>query len=757
MATIVGNLKINIAAGTAELTYDLDQLPGKAKRSARGVQDAFNSIDLSESKGSVMVMDELIGIHIPRHVTTLIAKLPLLGAAFEAAFPFLAVLAIGKAVFELAEKFAKLQEEARNTANAEIAMTTAISDTFEQLSVKLLEAGIRADELTGNHMAALHKQLKIINLQSMADLSHQFNVVAKTADKVFEELQKHFYKAGIGSEGAKAALQDFETGYDSLLAKGDKAGATNLLQGTKKNAEEVLAALKTVKEAAATAGQSGHTEEDSNKYIAARILLHKDNLTGTEDEIRSQEKLVQVLQSGAALERINADLKNAAVKDANAKEVSETIASSDKLFAAKKQASAAIAKEEMAGYQLQFEQGKISAQQLADLNQASLEKEYEAEKAHLEQLRKLNAGRVEALKPVLAAMAALEANHATEVINSYTKAIEGTRKGVNELEKINTEQFNQSVALQTKESDAVFKGAEVRATALVNDANLIQAQGNKKIATIDAEIRNLERLKTQYKLTGQAEIDVDNAIHQLALKRQADEIQELLASKKLGDNFHGVLIKMAADGQNWHTKLATNFEQSMGQMNSSLTQFVLTGKGNFASLAQGAATSFAEMVLSYGESKLEMWAIEKLFGKKKSTANAGMAQSNTAVAATEALASVPWPENIAAAGETEALGQAFSLGADVVPFLERGGVMPDGFSGGMPAILHKKEMVLPQQIADKVIKMTDSGGVQHHHHNTFAPIIQVPIGSNPAEFEKKVTVILDGYSRAQARKHHYGV
>jgi hypothetical protein len=756
LATIVGNLKINIAAGTAELTYDLDQIPGKAKRSAKGVQDAFNGIDVGEARGSIMVIDELIGAHVPRHVAALISKLPLLGAALNAAFPILAVIAMGKVIVEVAEHLAKLSEEAKKAAQDQVNMTTAINNSFDALDIKLLEAGIRIDELAGNHMAALVKQLKIIDMQTMDDLARSFDVVSKTADKVFEELKGHMYSFGIGSDGAKNALEEFKTKYDSLLAQGKGTEASDLLAGTLQSAKKVLELqhqfINNQTNANTQKGPNGEVA-DYNKFVEAHKALDKLKLTGGDDkELKSQQALVDVLNSQAVVETKIAELKKFKKDDARAKEVSETIASFDKEFAAKKQASAAEAKEAMAGYQLQFEQGKISAQQLADLNQAAIDKEYEADKAHLERLRTLNKGRVEALKPILAEMAALEANHAAEIINSYTKALEANRKGINELEKINTEQHDQSVALQTKESDAVFKGAEIRAAAMVKDSNLIQAQGSKKIAIIDEEIRNLERLKAQYKLTGQAKIDVDNAIHKLVLQRQKDQIDELLSSKKLGDNFHGTLLKMATDGQNWHTKLAEGFNQSVGAMNQSLAQFVTTGRGNFASLAEGAASSFINMALSYGESKLEMWAIEKLFGTKKAAANAGMAQSNTAVAATEALASVPFPANIAAAGETEALGQAFSAGAEIVPFLERGGIMGD-FSGGMPAILHKKEMVLPERIASKVINMADGGGVTHNHKNIFAPTIQVPIGSNPHEFEKVLNKAITKWTREQGRAH----
>ncbi len=61
---------------------------------------------------------------------------------------------------------------------------TAAQSAFNMLDDKLLQSQIKADELSGNHLGALHKQLELIDHQSMAELAKEFGTLAKSADAV---------------------------------------------------------------------------------------------------------------------------------------------------------------------------------------------------------------------------------------------------------------------------------------------------------------------------------------------------------------------------------------------------------------------------------------------------------------------------------------------------------------------------------------------------------------------------------------------
>src|SRR4051795_12705615 len=92
----IGALIIRLQAETAQfredmgkVKADLDGLKGKSK-------EFDGSFNMMEARGSMMVLEESLGIRLPRHINSLIATIPGIGAAFELLLPVMgAVFAIG--------------------------------------------------------------------------------------------------------------------------------------------------------------------------------------------------------------------------------------------------------------------------------------------------------------------------------------------------------------------------------------------------------------------------------------------------------------------------------------------------------------------------------------------------------------------------------------------------------------------------------------------------------------------------------------
>ena len=79
-------------------------------------------------------------------------------------------------------------------AQANFGTTTA--NVFRSLDEKLLDAGIKADELAHDHLGALSKKLQEIDLQTFEQLDTQFDALAKAGDAVFAQLKAHWYTFG---------------------------------------------------------------------------------------------------------------------------------------------------------------------------------------------------------------------------------------------------------------------------------------------------------------------------------------------------------------------------------------------------------------------------------------------------------------------------------------------------------------------------------------------------------------------------------
>ena len=96
----------------------------------------------------------------------------------EAAFPFLAII-LGATL--LIERLTKLHEESEKLANAQTNMGETVQSVFNKLDDKLLEVGIKTDELNGNHLAALRKQLELIDHEEFKSLIEEFNTLDKVS------------------------------------------------------------------------------------------------------------------------------------------------------------------------------------------------------------------------------------------------------------------------------------------------------------------------------------------------------------------------------------------------------------------------------------------------------------------------------------------------------------------------------------------------------------------------------------------------
>jgi len=261
-----------------------------------------------EARHGVMLLGEEFGVHLPRALTSFIAGLSPIGHAMEAAFPFLAI-AVGATL--LLEHLSKLEAEGHKLTDSQMQFGTTVANVLNGLDNKLLEAGIRTDELNHNHLAALNKQLELIDHQSMEELVRAFDTVAKAADSTFAQLKVSWYQMGSGSAGAKNALDEFKTRYDLLLAQGKNKDANDLLAGTRASAEHILALQRQIQANQTQTGTHGTKGGDYSKFEQAANELKKQSIGYTEKEVAAQQLLVDALAAQVQVEEKVTALKRA--------------------------------------------------------------------------------------------------------------------------------------------------------------------------------------------------------------------------------------------------------------------------------------------------------------------------------------------------------------------------------------------------------------------------------------------------------------
>jgi hypothetical protein len=290
MAQPVWTLSVDLTTKTATFQTGLADAAKAAKGSFTDIKQGARemasdtSYSMSEARHGVMMLGEEFGVHLPRGLTTFIASLGPVGAAMELAFPFLAI-ALGATL--LIEHLTKIREEGEKAANANTQFGTAANTSFRDLSDKVLRAGMEMDNLTGNHLAALRKELELIDHASLKELTEQFDILARSADANFAVLKTSWYQFTEGSRGAKHALEDFKVQYDALLAQDKKKEAHDLLAGTLDSARKEL---EEQKKSASMMGMGGVNE----KQIAAQnVLIGALDAQLEREQLITKEKKIQ--------------------------------------------------------------------------------------------------------------------------------------------------------------------------------------------------------------------------------------------------------------------------------------------------------------------------------------------------------------------------------------------------------------------------------------------------------------------------------
>jgi len=128
----VAGLLISIDANTVRLRTEMD----KAKASTRAASQQMKK-DMGEARGSIMVLGEEIGVHLPRHVQRFVAGLPGVASAMSAAFNTIAVLAIAQAIFEAGKKLYEFAQKAEEAARKHQQAWRAIAQPMRTMNDEL--------------------------------------------------------------------------------------------------------------------------------------------------------------------------------------------------------------------------------------------------------------------------------------------------------------------------------------------------------------------------------------------------------------------------------------------------------------------------------------------------------------------------------------------------------------------------------------------------------------------------------------------
>lgn len=653
-------------------------------KTSAGEMGAGVRYSMRESRESVMAVSEMFGVHLPASITRTIAGLETLGPALAAALPF-AAIAVGAALF--IEHLRKAREEAEKLKDSQTNFGTVIENVYTGLDNKLLEAGIRADELNNDHLSALNKQLTLIDHQSLAELVHAFDEMGKAADLTFAQLKTSWYQFGAGSEGAKHALTEFKAQYDSLLAQGKDKEASDLLAGTRQSAEKVLALQKQAQENQYQTGKSGqHT--DYSKFEAASNALKAQGIGYTQKEVEAQETLVDALRAQVDVETKVQALKQAQDKNARTETSNKIGADEDKLYRAQADAQRKAIDD----------QDKLDDQAY----QQAVERIQQAEREKIDATDKGAAARLQAIDAAIQDENAHGLQETSMYKSLLTDRIATAKQMGNEQDKLQAE-----------------AGKEAAEHSLRMAQMQIAAEKETALASLSAKhASDAERVAAEEKAANQS-----FKVQRAALNKQIETLNqsdaEYTNKLKALQNKQEELTKQHED------KITAIKEQAEMQRNSRIlsaeTRFQETIASGLAKSITGQE-SWGKMMNAIG-SQVASGMLENAI---KSILMDDMTKPHDAAAAARKayLAGMhfPFPANLVMAPALGAM--AF---ASVMAF-EEGGIVPGvGIGDTVPARLTPGEAIIPKQLTEQLTnaakfgRMDNSGGDVHvhvTHHST---------------------------------------
>jgi hypothetical protein len=641
---------------------------------------------MTEARHGVMLLGEEFGVHLPRSLTTFIASLGPIGSAMEAAFPFLAIV-VGATL--LLEHLAKLREEGQKLTASQTAFGTTVANVLNGLNDKLLEAGIRSDELRGDHLSALNKQLELIDHQSLKELVESFNTVAKAADVTFAELSTKWYQFGVGSAGAKAALDEFRQKYDLLIAQGKDKDASDLLAGTKQSAEHVLELMKQAKDNQTTTGTAGTHQGDYAKFEAAKNELKQQGIGYTQKEIEAQETLVGALEAQVQVQQKVNELKAAQQSNAKTSTGNQMAEESDRAAREQMQNERKAAEDEQKLWEQHYREAVAQLQ--------------ESERLKIDETQKGSMARLQAIDQAIKEEES-KGLQETEFFKSLLQ------QRVNLQTEMQNEQGKLAASAGKESAENAFRMGQlqIEAEREAGQSRMAQALMNANDrAAMERKLADQELQIEQDKLNKErAALQQSDA--ELSLKQQQIDDKEEQLEKQHQNRLQQIRDQAAAQE---YARLTTD-QQRMANMYATGFAKVIMGKESFGKMMQQVDSQVASGMIR--NAIMSMLALDMT--KEREAAAAARKGYLSGI-------SLPPPANMF-------IAPAFAAAAfaSVMAF-EEGGIVPGVGKGDIqPAMLEPGEGILTKgqmEALSKSLARGESGGssaqeihVHQHFHNS---------------------------------------
>jgi len=207
-----------------------------AAEMTKGAGDGLKemSAQAQESKASMALLGEEIGVRIPRHIRGFISELPGIGSAMSAAFSTLAIVGVITVIYEAIKKVLEFREALKQVEEQprkiEVAFRSLNSET-QKINDELQRENIHLE----NSIAKLEHKPQNLLAEALNDARINADELAKSLDKDAESLEKVIKENSVGWLGrivmgrqGTGDIETWATKYQSQINDINYTGSANV-------------------------------------------------------------------------------------------------------------------------------------------------------------------------------------------------------------------------------------------------------------------------------------------------------------------------------------------------------------------------------------------------------------------------------------------------------------------------------------------------------------------------------------------------
>ena len=289
--TTIGEVNISLRMNLAQFKKDVQDGTSAASVGTQQMASVMRSQTM-EARGTLMLLGEEIGVHVPRHLGSLIASLPGVGAALSAAFSSVAVLALIEVIVKVAEKISELKKHAEDFQKAVDESGTLGTQKMRQLDEEVLKLQGEFDKLSGHTMKALKEEIQALDMETLDKITKQFEDMDKAAKKALDDLKVSGFADFFGmgnNEQVKNAKDDLDAiikKVHELQAAGDNAGIGKLL-------DEQIGRLKSYKDVAYVSDPHPEVRQKALNYEFQQLTQLKAEYDRTNEAAKLHTEILE--------------------------------------------------------------------------------------------------------------------------------------------------------------------------------------------------------------------------------------------------------------------------------------------------------------------------------------------------------------------------------------------------------------------------------------------------------------------------------